>query len=337
MAEPRFDVAGIGNAIVDVLAHADDAFLEDQGLPKGGMTLIDEARADQLYAAMGPGVEVSGGSAANTMAGLASLGARAAYIGKVRDDALGGIFRHDINAIGVHYKTTPLADGPATARCLILVTSDAERTMNTFLGACTCLGPDDIDESVIRDAAITYVEGYQWDMPAAKAAIRVAADHTRAAGRRFALSLSDSFCVERHKAEFVGLVDRHVDILFANEAEALALTDQDTLDKATTALQGRCALVALTRGVKGCRVVTPDAVIDVPAHPVTTLADTTGAGDLFAAGFLWGLCRGYAPADCARVGAVTAAEVVSHVGARPAVDSLAALVAETLGLNGQPS
>ncbi|WP_041794576.1 adenosine kinase [Pararhodospirillum photometricum] len=337
MAEPRFDVAGIGNAIVDVLAHADDAFLEAQGLPKGGMTLIDEARAETLYGAMGPGVEISGGSAANTIAGLASLGARVAYIGKVKDDALGRIFRHDITASGVYYPTVPLTEGPATARSLILVSPDAERTMNTFLGACTCLGPQDIDESVIRDAAITYVEGYQWDMPAAKDAIRLAADHTRAAGRRFALSLSDPFCVGRHKADFIELLDNHVDILFANESEALALTDTSSIDAATQALQGRCAIAAITRGSQGCRVVLPDTVCDVPAHPVTTLVDTTGAGDLFAAGFLWGLCRGYAPADCARVGAVTAAEVVSHVGARPAVDSLAALVNDVLGLNGTPA
>lgn len=334
MADPRFDVAGIGNAIVDVLTQADDQFVADHALPKGGMTLIDEDQAQRLYDAMGPGVEISGGSAANTVAGIASLGGRAAFIGKVRDDTLGRIFRHDITAQGVAFTTPPLTEGPSTARCLIMVTPDAQRTMATYLGACTRLAPADIDEAVIRDAAITYVEGYQWDLPAAKDAILAAATHARAAGRRVAFSLSDAFCVERHHAEFNRLVDEQIDILFANETEALALTGAGDVDACTRALQGRAALIALTRSEQGCRVITPETVTDVPAHPASALVDTTGAGDLFAAGVLWGLCRGADPAHCARIGAVAAAEVISHVGARPEVPSLADLVRETLGFSG---
>ncbi|MBK1666264.1 adenosine kinase [Rhodospirillum rubrum] len=331
MHEPRFDVAGIGNAIVDVLSHADDAFLATNGVPKGSMTLIDEARAEVLYASMGPGIEASGGSAANTMAGLASLGARTAFIGKVRDDALGAIFRHDITSIGVSFPTAPLTEGPSTARCLILVTPDAERTMNTYLGACTQLAPDDIDAEVIADSAITYIEGYLWDQPAAKTAILQAAAQARKAGRKVALSLSDSFCVDRHRDTFLELVDNHVDILLANEHEVMALFGSADLDQATAALRGRCALAVVTRSAKGCRIVSAESVIDVPAETVDHLVDTTGAGDQFAAGFLFGLCRGYEPKLCARIGAIAAAEVVSHFGARPEAASLADLVKAKLG------
>ncbi|ABC20954.1 PfkB [Rhodospirillum rubrum ATCC 11170] len=331
MHEPRFDVAGIGNAIVDVLSHADDAFLATNDLPKGGMTLIDETRAEVLYASMGPGIEASGGSAANTMAGLASLGARTAFIGKVRDDALGAIFRHDITSIGVTFPTAPLTEGPSTARCLILVTPDAERTMNTYLGACTQLAPDDIDAEVIADSAITYIEGYLWDQPAAKTAILQAAAQARKAGRKVALSLSDSFCVDRHRDTFLELVDNHVDILLANEHEVMALFGSADLDQATAALRGRCALAVVTRSAKGCRIVSAESVTDVPAETVDHLVDTTGAGDQFAAGFLFGLCRGYEPKLCARIGAIAAAEVVSHFGARPEAASLADLVKAKLG------
>ncbi|WP_413204612.1 adenosine kinase [Rhodospirillum sp. A1_3_36] len=331
MAEPRFDVAGIGNAIVDVLANADDAFLTTHALPKGAMILVDEAQAEKLYGAMGPGIESSGGSAGNTIAGLASLGARVAYIGKVNDDGLGKIFRHDITSIGATFDTKPLSGEISTARCMILVTPDAERTMSTFLGACTQLGPDDIDATLIQESKVTYVEGYLWDMDAAKQAIVKAADHARNAGRKFSLSLSDSFCVDRHKAEFLDLVNNHVDILFANETEIMALYDTDDFETAAKAVQGKVELAALTRSAKGCRVVTATDMTDVPAEPVTHLVDTTGAGDQFAAGFLFGYCRGYEPKLCARIGAIAAAEVVSHFGARPEVSSLAELVKEKLG------
>jgi sugar/nucleoside kinase (ribokinase family) len=331
MAEPRFDVAGIGNAIVDVLANADDAFLTEHGLPKGAMVLVDESQAEALYAAMGPGIEASGGSAGNTIAGLASLGAKVAYIGKVNDDALGKIFRHDITAIGATFETKPLNGDLSTARCMILVTPDAERTMSTFLGACTRLEPEDIDEAVIGAAKVTYVEGYLWDRPRSKEAIVKAAQIARAAGRKFALSLSDSFCVERHKAEFHALLNDHVDILFANEAEITALFDTDDFEAAAKAVQGKVEIAALTRSAKGCRVVTTTEMTDVPAETVAHLVDTTGAGDQFAAGFLFGYCRGDEPKLCARIGAIAAAEVVSHFGARPEVPSLAELVKEKLG------
>ncbi|MBE1237888.1 adenosine kinase [Phaeovibrio sulfidiphilus] len=336
MTDPRFDVVGIGSAIVDILAHADDSFLAAQDLPKSGMVLIDEARAEALYTAMGPAVEISGGSASNTMAGIASLGGRGAYIGKVRNDTLGGIFTHDIRAMGVHFDTAPLSEGPATARCMVLVTPDAERTMATYLGACTRLGPDDINREVVADAAITYVEGYQWDMAAAKDAILVAADTARAHNRRFAFSLSDSFCVDRHRAEFLDLIRNRVDILFANTAEVLALTETEDFDAASRAMQQLCPLSVLTRSGDGCRIVTSEGMVDVPAHRVDTIVDMTGAGDQFAAGFLWGLCRGHDYGTCGRIAAVCAAEAISHLGARPNVPSLAALVHETLGLNGTP-
>ncbi len=328
MADPRFDVAGIGNAIVDVLANAEDSFVASHSLPKGGMTLIDAEQAETLYAAMGPGLEASGGSAANTIAGLAALGVRTAFIGKVHDDALGNIFRHDIRALGTHYETPPLSglDVLPTARCLILVSADAERTMATFLGACTRLAPEDIDESIIQDAAVTYVEGYLWDMPAAKDAIVKAADHARSAGRKVALSLSDSFCVDRHRQEFLDLIDGKIDILFANEGEITALFETDDFDAASKMIQGRVELAALTRSAQGCRVVSADAMVDVPCDPVSHLVDTTGAGDQFAAGFLYGYVRGKSPETCGRLGAITAAEVVAHFGARPEAPDMTAYV-----------
>jgi sugar/nucleoside kinase (ribokinase family) len=320
------DVVGIGNAIVDVLAHADDAFLAREGLTKGTMALIDARRADELYARMAPGVEVSGGSAGNTMAGLASLGGRGAYIGKVRDDQLGQVFRHDITAAGVLYKTAAATSGPATARCLILVTPDAQRTMNTFLGASVGLGPEEIDEAVIADAQVTYLEGYLFDPPQAKEAFRRAATIAHAAGRKVALSLSDPFCVDRHRAEFRDLVAHHVDILFANEAEIGALFQCD-FEAAARQVRGLCEIAALTRSEKGSVVVTAGATIAVEAAPVPRIVDTTGAGDLYASGFLRGLTTGRDLALCARLGSLAAAEIISHFGARPETP-LARLAAE---------
>jgi len=334
MPEPTLDVVAIGHAIVDVLTHADDAELERLQLSKGTMALIDADEAETLYAAMGPAVEVSGGSAANTAAGIASFGGAAAFVGKVRDDELGAVFSHDIRAEGVEYATPPAEKGPTTARCLVLVTPDAQRTMSTYLGAATGLRPDDLDDDAIASARITYLEGYLWDPPEAIDALRRAMDVAHTAGRRVAFSLSDPFCVERHRDEFLGLVDDDVDVLFANEGEAMSLTGAGSLDEAVKALAGRCELVAITRGPEGSVVVGGDAVIEVPAMPVDEVVDTTGAGDLYAAGFLYGLTHGADAETCASLGGVAAAEVISHVGARPQVSlSLVADEAE-LSLGG---
>lgn len=317
MASAEFDVTGIGNAIVDVIAHADDAFLAANTIEKGAMTLIDTARAEELYGRMGPGVEISGGSAGNTMAGIAALGGRGAYIGKVADDQLGAVFRHDIRAAGVHFACQPLPGGAPTARCLILVTPDAQRSMNTYLGACVELGPEDIDEQLIRNSHVTYMEGYLWDPPRAKEAFRKAAAIAHGAGRKVSLSLSDSFCVHRHHAEFLDLVENHVDILFANEHEIGALYGTDRFDEALAAVKRLGKVAALTRSEKGAVIVAGGEVIEVKAEPVAKVIDTTGAGDLYASGFLYGWTRGLAPAVCGRLGAIAAAEVISHVGARP--------------------
>jgi sugar/nucleoside kinase (ribokinase family) len=330
MTRADFDVIGIGNAIVDVVSHAEDDFLAANGIEKGAMTLIDAARAEQLYAQMGPGLEISGGSAANTMAGLASLGGAAAYVGKVRDDQLGAVFAHDIRAAGVSYTTLPTTDGAATARCLIVVTPDAQRSMNTFLGASVELGPEDIQAAEIAAAKVTYLEGYLWDPPQAKAAFRKAAALAHDAGRQVALSLSDAFCVHRHRAEFLELVTGAVDILFANETEILALFETTSFAQAVEAVRAAGTLAVLTRGAQGAVVVAADGVHAVPAEPVAQVVDTTGAGDLFAAGFLYGYTRSRPLTECARIGAIAAAEIISHVGARPAV-SLASLTWERLG------
>lgn len=330
MTTPRFAVAAIGNAIVDILAHADDAFLAGHGMAKGGMMLIDGSTADSLYEAMGPAIEASGGSAANTAAGIASLGGAVAYVGKVNGDLLGKVFTHDIRAIGVHFDTPALTDGPATARCMVLITPDAERTMNTYLGACTRMTPDDIDETVIADAAVTYVEGYLWDQPDAKQAILKAAKAARAAGRKVALSLSDAFCVDRHRAEFLDLIATSVDILFANEQEICHLYGVASFDEAVEKVRGQVGLAALTRGAAGSVVVTADQTVEVVAHVPDAVVDTTGAGDLYAAGFLHGLTTGRPLTDCARLGGLCAAECISHVGPRPQV-SLADLVKRHLG------
>jgi sugar/nucleoside kinase (ribokinase family) len=316
----------IGNAIVDVLSHADDAALARLGLAKGAMTLIDGARAEELYAAMGPAMEVSGGSAANTVAGLASLGRRGAFIGKVRNDQLGGIFRHDIRASGVAFDVAPALDGPPTARCLIFVTPDAQRTMQTYLGACVELGPDDVDAALVAAAKVTYLEGYLWDPPGAKQAFLKAARIAHEAGRKVALSLSDPFCVDRHRAEFRDLVDGHVDILFANEVEVCSLYEVESFDAALHAVRGSCEVAVLTRSARGSVVLDGDDIHVVDAAPVARVVDTTGAGDLYAAGFLAGYTSGRPLYDCGRMGALAAAEVISHFGARPET-SLKSIVA----------
>ena len=317
MTAATIDVAGIGNAIVDVIAHADEEFLAAEGLAKGAMTLIDAARADQLYGRMGPGIESSGGSAGNTMAGIASLGGRGAYIGKVRDDALGAIFRHDIRAMGIAFDTPAATEGPGTARCLVLVTEDGQRTMGTYLGACVDLGPEDIDPRVVAAAQITYLEGYLFDPPRAKAAFRRAAAVAHAADRQVALSLSDPFCVGRHRAEFLDLVQRDVDILFANEAEICSLYETDDFDQAAAAVRGHVKIAALTRSAKGSVLLADGAAHTVAAASVDRVVDTTGAGDLYASGVLFGLTRGLPLPTCGAIGSLCAAEIISHVGARP--------------------
>ena len=332
MAAPRYDVIGIGNAIVDVIARAEDDFLVAQGMHKGAMALIDEARAEKIYQAMGPAVESSGGSAANTIVGVASFGGRAAFVGKVKDDELGRAFAHDIRAARVAFESKPADDGPATARCYIMVTPDGERTMNTYLGAAQELTPADIDEDKIASAALTYLEGYLWDPPQAKEAFIKAAAVAHKAGRRVALTLSDSFCVDRYRAEFLSLIRKGtVDIVFSNEHELHSLYETADFDSAVKALRADAKLAVVTRSEKGCVVVTRKEVEAVQAMPIDRVVDVTGAGDLFAAGFLTGLARGKDQRTAARLGALAAAEVIQHIGARPAV-SLRALAAE----NGLP-
>ncbi|UTW51779.1 adenosine kinase [bacterium SCSIO 12827] len=325
MTNPRFDVAGIGNAIVDVLTQTDDAFLEREGLAKGAMTLVDEAQAAAVYDKAGPAMECSGGSAANTIAVMARLGAKCAFMGKVKDDAFGRIFGHDIRSLGVHFDTAAATDGPATANCLVLVTPDAQRTMLTYLGASIHLKPADVDLDVIKDARVTYLEGYLWDPEDAKQAFRTAAAAARDAGREVALSLSDPFCVDRHRADFLDLIEGHVDILFANEAEILSLYQVDDFDAAVDKVKGHCKIAALTRSEKGSVVVSGDDVTAVAATPVDKVIDTTGAGDAYAAGFLYGYTRDEDLAVCARMGGVAAAEVIAQIGARPETDIKAAM------------
>ncbi|WP_244644686.1 adenosine kinase [Azorhizobium oxalatiphilum] len=312
------DVLTIGNAIVDVIARADEAFLAAQGMPKGSMTLIDEAKAEAIYAAMGAGTEISGGSAANTAVGAATLGARTAFIGKVREDKLGQSFAHDIRAAKVAYATPLASDGPTTARCLILVTPDGERTMNTYLGAAQNLTTADLDAELVKGAAITYLEGYLWDPPPAKEAFLAAAGIAHGAGREVALTLSDSFCVDRYRAEFLELMRKNVvDLVFCNEAELKSLYETADVDSALIQLRRDVASAVVTRSERGALFVAKDAVVTAPAYPVDRVVDTTGAGDLFAAGFLAGRTRGLDPATSLRLGALSASEVISHVGARP--------------------
>jgi sugar/nucleoside kinase (ribokinase family) len=314
-----YDVAAIGNAIVDVIAPSSDAFLAEEGLAKGAMTLVDEASAEQLYRRMGAGVEASGGSAANTVAGVASLGGRAAYIGKVAKDQLGQVFAHDITAIGVAYATPALEAGAATARCLINVTPDGQRTMSTFLGASVHLGSEDVDPALIEGARITYLEGYLFDPPQARRAFAKAAGLARASGRLIALSLSDAFVVDRHREALLGFMDAEVDVLLCNEAELASLIQTDDFDVAVRALRGRVKLAAVTRGEKGSVVIEGDEIFPVGASPVEKVVDTTGAGDQYAAGFLLGLATGRPLPICGRLGAIAAAEVISHYGPRPQV------------------
>jgi sugar/nucleoside kinase (ribokinase family) len=330
MKDGHLDVVGIGNAIVDVLAQTDDAFLDAHDLPKGAMTLIDEAQANTLYGQMGPGVECSGGSAANTIAGVAALGGKAGFVGKVRDDQLGTVFSHDLKSLGVEFATPPASHGAPTARCLVLVTPDAQRTMSTFLGACVALGPDDVDDSQIARAKITYLEGYLWDPPQAKEAFRKAMKTAHAAGRKVALSLSDPFCVDRYRHEFVDLAEHQIDILFANETEITSLYHAEDFDTALQHVRGHCEIAVLTRGAKGSLVVRGDELHVIDPEPVPTLVDTTGAGDLYAAGFLAGLTQGRDLHACGRMGSIAAAEVIGHFGARPEAD-LNALMRERIG------
>ena len=324
------DVIGIGNALVDVLSHESDATVERLGIPKGGMTLIDGDRSAEIYELMGPAVEISGGSAANTIVGVAALGGRAEYVGKVRDDQLGQVFRHDIRATGVTYDVDLATDGPATGSCLIFVTPDAQRTMNTHLGASVHLCPDDVEQVRITRASVLYLEGYLFDPPEAQEAFRVAAGYAHAAGRVVSATLSDSFCVERHHDAFLDLVEHHVDLLFANEPEILALYGTDDFEHALAKVRDHVQFAALTRSEKGSVVVTPDEVIEIPVVPVAELVDTTGAGDLYASGFLHGFSRGADLEVCGRLGSLAAAEVISHLGARPEAD-LAELARPLLG------
>src|SRR5271156_677843 len=317
MTATSFDVVGIGNAIVDVIAHADEAFLAREALVKGTMTLVDAPRAEALYQLMGPAVEISGGSVGNTMAGLASLGGSGAYIGKVRDDFLGQVYRHDITAVGVRFDTLAATTGPGTARCLILVTPDGQRTMGTYLGACVDLGPEDMDPALIGAARVTYLEGYLFDPPRAQEAFRAAAAIAHRAGRQVAPSLSDPFCVARHRAAFRELVAGEVDILFANEAEICSLYETDDFAAAAAAVRGHVAVAALTRSAEGSVILAAGAEHAVAAAPVARVVDTTGAGDLYAGGFLHGLTHGLPLPTCGKIGSLCAAEIISHVGARP--------------------
>jgi len=326
----RFHVTAIGNAIVDVIATADDALLEKHGLAKGAMSLIDAADAERLYAIMGPGKEMSGGSAANTIAGIAALGGRTAYIGKVADDQLGDVFTHDIRAVGVTYDTPPLSEGLSTARSLIFVTPDAQRTMQTFLGATTQLGPEDLHMEYITGAHVLYLEGYLWDQPRAKKAMRDAAIRAHDAGVKVSLTLSDAFCVDRFRDEFVELAENHVDILFANEKEILSLYRVATFDDALQRVRRHCEIAALTRSEKGSVIVSGDEVHVIDAVPNVKVIDTTGAGDAYAAGFLYAYTHGHSLVTCGRLGGVMAAEVISHYGARPEA-SVKELAAPVLG------
>jgi len=316
--QPLLDVVGIGNALIDVLAHESDEFVESQGVVKGSMTLIDEARAVDLYEAMAAGTEVSGGSAANTMIGIASLGGSAGYIGKVRDDQLGDIFAHDIRALGVEFDVPRATAGEPTGRCMIFVTPDGQRTMNTYLGASTTLDPGDVDPVLISRAKAVYLEGYLWDPPLAKEAMRKAA---RCCGddQLVTLTLSDSFCVDRHRESFLELIDADVDVLFANEAEIRMLFQDpaEDMDRVVARTRELVEVAAITRSAAGSLVVTADDLVTVPASPVAAVVDTTGAGDLYAAGFLYGLTHGHDLALCGALGSLAAAEVIGHIGPRP--------------------
>jgi sugar/nucleoside kinase (ribokinase family) len=316
--DATLDVVGIGNALVDVLTHGDEEFLQRHHLVKASMTLIDTARSDELYEAMGPGIEQSGGSAGNTIAGVASFGGSCGYIGKIADDQLGDVFAHDLHAAGVAFDCPKSDLGVPTGRCLIVVTPDGQRTMSTYLGVSELLGPDDVDADLVASAHVTYLEGYLWDKPGAMAAYRKAAEVAHAAGRRVSLTLSDSFCVARHREAFLDLVETQVDVLFANEPEITELYQVDSFDAALQHVRGHCEIAALTRSAKGSVIVAGDEVHVIDAHPVKHVVDTTGAGDLYAAGFLYGLTHAMPLARCGELGSKAAAQVIGQMGPRPA-------------------
>ena len=326
--DTRYDVIAIGNAIVDVLSHSRDEVIEELGLTRGGMTLVDTPRAEELFTAMGQTTQISGGSAANTLAGMAALGARCAFIGQVSDDALGDVFAHDVRASGIDYATAARAGDPTTGRCLIFVTPDAQRTMNTFLGASQFLPAEALDLDMIAASEVLYLEGYLWDPEEPRAAMRKAIETARAAGRKVAFTLSDPFVISRHGDDFRDLIAQgQIDILFANEAELAALTGIENFDEGISTLSAQVGVVVVTRGERGAVAIAPGERAEVAAEPIDRVVDTTGAGDLFAAGFLFGHVRGHAPAECLKLGAICAAEIISHFGARPEVD-LARLVEE---------
>lgn len=314
----QFDVLTVGNAIVDIIARCEDSFLSDNSIIKGAMNLIDAERAELLYARMGPAVEASGGSAGNTAAGIASFGGRAAYFGKVARDQLGEIFTHDIHAQGVHFATKPLDGFPPTARSMIFVTEDGERSMNTYLGACVELGPEDVEEAVVAEAKVTYFEGYLWDPPRAKEAIRACARIAHANGREMSMTLSDSFCVHRYRDEFLDLMrSGTVDIVFANKAEALALYQTEDFDHALSMIANDCRLAIVTMSEEGSIILTGGERIRVQATPIERVVDTTGAGDLYAAGFLYGYTQGRSLEDCGKLGSLAAGIVIEQIGPRP--------------------
>ena len=319
MNKPDFDVLTIGNAIVDVFSRVEESFLARHGLTKGMMRLVSEKESAELFDDMGPSTQISGGSGANTAVGIASFGAKVAFIGKVKDDRLGKVFTHDTRSAGVHFASQHASAGPSTASSLILITPDGERTMNTFLGACVHLTPGDIDAAIVASSKVTYLEGYLWDPPLAKEAFKKAARIAREAGRYVSITLSDSFCVDRHRESFLELIRSDIDILFANEKEIKSLYQVDDFDEAMQRARKDCAIAALTRSEAGCVIVKGDEVHVVEAHPVAQVVDATGAGDLFASGFLYGFTRDLPLAQCARLGALAAAEVISHVGARPQI------------------
>lgn len=331
MPETTLDIIAIGNAIVDVIAKASEEFITKEGIAKGSMRLVDPERAAGLYSRMGPGIEASGGSAANTVAGIAALGGKCGFIGQVADDQLGAVFAHDIRALGVSFDTAARAGEPSTARCLILVTPDGQRTMNTFLGASQFLPAAALDHGLIASAAILYLEGYLWDPEEPRAAMRAAIEVARSAGRKVAFTLSDAFCIARHRSDFRALIDEGlIDILFANEAEILSLNESEDFEAAVTATASKVPLLVVTRSERGAIAVQAGERFEVSAEPIARIVDTTGAGDLFAAGFLFGQAQGRSVGDSLTIGAVAAAEVISHYGARPEAD-LKALVAKRLG------
>jgi sugar/nucleoside kinase (ribokinase family) len=331
MTEARYDVIAIGNAIVDVMAPCSDELIEELGLHRGGMTLVDAARAHELYDAMGPAREISGGSAANTLAGLAALGAQCAFIGQVADDQLGEVFAHDIRAAGIDFDTPPRADDPPTARCLIFVTPDAQRTMNTFLGASQFLPATTLNAEAVAAAKVLYLEGYLWDPAEPRAAMRRAIEAARAAGRKVAFTLSEVFVIDRYGDDFRALIeDGLIDILFANHHELAALTGEDDIEAGIAALHGKVPTLVVTRSADGAIGISGGERAEVAAEPIEDVVDTTGAGDLFAAGFLYGHVNGESLATCLRMGAICAAEIISHYGARSEAD-LKALVAAKLG------